>query len=315
MCKCFIAVFLNSLSADGSADLGQVVKILLNCLPLLRAGNTAAKSAYLRLIPAAVQRANETGRYRNECQQVLSYALIHPAITAEELASLNPAGSQQFQAPVVASQVCRQNGTDDVSCVNSHLFQSPSCDKTSAQAAVGGSGSNALFANGGLGYVPSSVGNPLHHHHLQAAGRQLTPASSMPTAGGGSISRNVHGAIDSSGTMQGVAESPMHMSAVRRTQTATGNGSGLSADLGAVAGSNPSSFAVLAPPILTSSAPSAHPPLLLSKSAGFVSTPSSRHGQHALCEVDATFWSGFVLTCARQMYVYTRIDLLSKAAD
>ena len=72
-----------------SSDLTSSVRALLHCLPLLRTGNTQAKGVYLRVIPTVLRRATETQRHLAECQQILSYALIHPAISADELTTLS----------------------------------------------------------------------------------------------------------------------------------------------------------------------------------------------------------------------------------
>ena len=70
-------------------DLASTVNLLLHCLPLLRTGNAPAKAAYLHVLPAVLRRSTETGQCLPACQQVLSYALIHPAISGDELMPLN----------------------------------------------------------------------------------------------------------------------------------------------------------------------------------------------------------------------------------
>jgi hypothetical protein len=84
-------VFVNTIgcSSDGDRQLTAAVHALLQCLPLLRTGNAPAKAAYLRVIPSVLSRAADTRRHLADCQQILSYALIHPAISADELTTLS----------------------------------------------------------------------------------------------------------------------------------------------------------------------------------------------------------------------------------
>jgi len=89
-CRCVSAVFVRSLSVgDDAVDLARVVACLLHCLPLLHTGNAPAKAAYLHVLPSVLRRCTETGCYLPDCQQVLSYALIHPAISGDELTPLS----------------------------------------------------------------------------------------------------------------------------------------------------------------------------------------------------------------------------------
>ena len=74
---------------DDVADLAHAVTYLLHCLPLLHTGNAPAKAAYLRVLPTVLRRCTELGCYLPDCQQVLSYALIHPAISGDELTPLS----------------------------------------------------------------------------------------------------------------------------------------------------------------------------------------------------------------------------------
>lgn len=69
--------------------MASAVACLLRCLPLLRTGNAPAKAAYLQVLPVVLRRSTETGLFLPECQQILSYALIHPAISGDELIQLN----------------------------------------------------------------------------------------------------------------------------------------------------------------------------------------------------------------------------------
>ena len=57
---------------------------LLECLPLLQAGSHAAKAEYLAIIPKILSHSVQNMCHIEESRQLLSYCLIHPAITAEE---------------------------------------------------------------------------------------------------------------------------------------------------------------------------------------------------------------------------------------
>lgn len=77
----FFAVFINKLCNETKES--AIAKLLAH-LPLLRAGNSQAKSEYLRLIPVILSYSIENGAHIEESRQLLSYSLIHPAITSDE---------------------------------------------------------------------------------------------------------------------------------------------------------------------------------------------------------------------------------------
>ncbi|XP_067680249.1 protein Smaug homolog 1-like isoform X1 [Haliotis asinina] len=62
----------------------KAIAHLLKYLPLLQSGNAAAKKEYLRIIPEVLSHAIENGVNIEESRQLLSYSLIHPAISGEE---------------------------------------------------------------------------------------------------------------------------------------------------------------------------------------------------------------------------------------
>lgn len=77
--------FVGSLLAESKeAALGQ----LLLHLPLLRPGNYEAKSRYLAVVHKVLSHSVETGAHIEEARQLLSYSLIHPAISNEDRRSL-----------------------------------------------------------------------------------------------------------------------------------------------------------------------------------------------------------------------------------
>ena len=69
--------------------MNYAVHQLLLHLPLLQRGNTPAKKEYLNLIPKILAYVIEKGVHIEESRQLLSYLLIHPAITSDERATLN----------------------------------------------------------------------------------------------------------------------------------------------------------------------------------------------------------------------------------
>ncbi|GAB1604453.1 protein Smaug homolog 1-like [Argonauta hians] len=60
------------------------VKHLLSHLPLLRSGNPEAKRAYLEIIPQVLSYSIDNRVHIEESRQLLSFFLIHPAITSNE---------------------------------------------------------------------------------------------------------------------------------------------------------------------------------------------------------------------------------------
>ena len=130
--------------------MASTVTYLLRCLPLLRTGNAPAKAAYLHVLPTVLRRSTDTALYLPDCQQILSYALIHPAISGDELIPLN-AWQPQLQ--------------DDVS--RSFMMDRVSCD----QVVNGPTATSAveLMSNGG---TVSLSGTQLH--------RDLNVVRSLP---------------------------------------------------------------------------------------------------------------------------------------
>ena len=59
------------------------------CLPLLRPGNVEAKTEYLKILPLILNHSVENGCHIEESRQLLSYSLIHPAMTTSERSQLS----------------------------------------------------------------------------------------------------------------------------------------------------------------------------------------------------------------------------------
>ncbi|XP_046749622.1 protein Smaug homolog 1 isoform X2 [Diprion similis] len=77
--------FINSLLSETTET---AINQLLTHLPLLRPGNSECKQCYLVAIPELVSHCVSTGQYTEQTQQLLSYTLIHPAITSQDRRSL-----------------------------------------------------------------------------------------------------------------------------------------------------------------------------------------------------------------------------------
>lgn len=77
--------YINSLLSETTE---VAVNQLLTHLPLLRPGNIECKQSYLVAIPELVSHCVTTGQYTEQTQQLLSYTLIHPAITSQDRRSL-----------------------------------------------------------------------------------------------------------------------------------------------------------------------------------------------------------------------------------
>ncbi|KAF4530457.1 hypothetical protein B566_EDAN018608 [Ephemera danica] len=75
--------FVTGLLGEGTGC-SLPVAPLLNHLLLLRPGNADAKACYLSLIPRVLGAAVETGVNIEAARQLLSYSLIHPAISTDD---------------------------------------------------------------------------------------------------------------------------------------------------------------------------------------------------------------------------------------
>ena len=210
---------------------------------------------------------------------ILSYALIHPAISAEELAVLNAVGSGLpiIQTAVTASTStsgsCRQNGyVDSESHHQMALF--PSDDNSAGFPITNGGGGD------GYGMSPrrqqqqiQTTGNwpPMNH--------VVEPLPSSSAGESGTVPDTSSGVL--SGTRLPLHRVPSATMIVQSGESCSGNailGSGgttqtqLSSTYGAAVAAGKS----------TDSSPGGvrqHAPLHLSKSAGFLPSSSNRQGQ------------------------------------
>lgn len=81
----YFAGFINSLLSEPTE---VAINQLLTHLPLLRPGNVECKQCYLSVIPELISHCVSTGQYTEQTQQLLSYTLIHPAITSQDRRTL-----------------------------------------------------------------------------------------------------------------------------------------------------------------------------------------------------------------------------------
>ena len=65
------------------------VQSLLMHLPLLHPGNNEAKEEYLKLLPSILSHSLENSIHEEECRQLFSLAVVHPAFTQQEKSRLN----------------------------------------------------------------------------------------------------------------------------------------------------------------------------------------------------------------------------------
>lgn len=73
----------------GNEPKEHAISELLCHLPLLHSGNIQAKTEYLKIIPIILSHSIDKGVFIEESRQLLSYSLIHPAITSDERSKFN----------------------------------------------------------------------------------------------------------------------------------------------------------------------------------------------------------------------------------
>ena len=78
-------VFLSSLHSQSEE---QALTQLLAHLPLLNPGNIEARREYMKLLPKVMLGSSEELEYLDQCRQLLSLALVHPAFPHEDREAL-----------------------------------------------------------------------------------------------------------------------------------------------------------------------------------------------------------------------------------
>ncbi|RUS88180.1 hypothetical protein EGW08_004077 [Elysia chlorotica] len=144
---------------------------LLRLLPLLQVGKTSVKKAYLQLIPELLSHTIHKGVNVEESRQLLSYSLIHPAITTEERGNFQMwMGSLEDRFTHSAGSGCgggNISGSNQHNMAYHHLHcggSSSSGSSTAASSSVGGSSSNTSnnLSVGSHCHSPSP-GSSSHH--------------------------------------------------------------------------------------------------------------------------------------------------------
>ena len=77
----YSAAFLSSLHSQTE---DQALSRLLTYLPLLHPGNIDARKEYMHLLPKVLLSSSETHKYLDQCRQLLSLALVHPAFPQKD---------------------------------------------------------------------------------------------------------------------------------------------------------------------------------------------------------------------------------------
>ena len=122
-CVLSVSAYISNLCAESKAE---AVSCLLSCLPLLQAGNVEAKEQYLKIIPKILAHSLEKGCHIEESRQLLSYTLIHPAISADERTQLKlwQRYLEECYAPVIPHQQWTSDANDTTpSYVNNNGHQ------------------------------------------------------------------------------------------------------------------------------------------------------------------------------------------------
>jgi hypothetical protein len=192
------AAYISNLHAESKEN---AVAQLLCRLPLLKPGNTEAKAEYLKIIPKILAHSIENGIHIEESRQLLSYSLIHPAITSEErsqftlwLGHLEDRFTQniyqqqnrlaQGQVPGVTGQLSDKNGTNGLAGLGYTNLQ----QQLLAGSAAPSHGQNTSWHGNGSrdsGIVvsgPDSASSSSVNLHMLA-----TMSCSHPPAGGRAI--------------------------------------------------------------------------------------------------------------------------------
>lgn len=80
-----ISAFLSSLHSQTEE---QALAELLAHLPLLNPGSTEARGEYMKLLPKVMLGSSDELNYLDQCRQLLSLALVHPAFPQEDREAL-----------------------------------------------------------------------------------------------------------------------------------------------------------------------------------------------------------------------------------
>lgn len=85
----FVNSFLGFLQGLYNENKDFAVQSLLMHLPLLHPGNNEAKEEYLTLLPNILSHSLDNSIHEEECRQLFSLAVVHPAFTQQDKVKLN----------------------------------------------------------------------------------------------------------------------------------------------------------------------------------------------------------------------------------
>ena len=163
-----VAAYIKALCSEPKAS---AVSSLLAHLPLLRPGNAEAKAEYLAILPKVLAHSIENSCHIEESRQLLSYSLIHPAITPDERA--------QFTAWLSHLEEQYQNSQQRSHSYDDHALPYAYTDKarvsngwqaqphSQRDSGIALNGADTVFSN---------------HGGVAGQGRPITAASTMANA-------------------------------------------------------------------------------------------------------------------------------------
>jgi len=76
--------FVHALNSSTKLTQDELIQQLLTYFPLLHPGNEKVKNEYLKVIPKVLSCSVENGTRVEDCRKLLTYTLIHPAVSNEE---------------------------------------------------------------------------------------------------------------------------------------------------------------------------------------------------------------------------------------
>ena len=110
MCLPYFAAYIAGLCNESKES---AVASLLACLPLLKPGNMEVKAEYLQILPKILSHSIDNGCHIEESRQLLSYSLIHPAMSASERAQFKSWLShleERFASTTTTTTTSQSNG-------------------------------------------------------------------------------------------------------------------------------------------------------------------------------------------------------------
>ncbi|XP_030234001.1 protein Smaug homolog 1 isoform X5 [Gadus morhua] len=160
-----------------------VISLVLTHLPLLKPGNTEAKTEYMRLLPRILAQTIEHGRHLEESRQLLSYALIHPATSLEDRSALAlwlnhleeraAARGDSLERPPPGAgglSLHHQAHSAAAAAAAHHQHHAPPHQHTTPPSTLSSSGSSSSSSSSvtnNTASLSSSLGNLYSLHHAQ----------------------------------------------------------------------------------------------------------------------------------------------------